>query len=112
VRHDVVHFIYMHCLLVLDRRIKRPVPMEESDRRGPRSSAGFHRLGLSSAERTEMYRIAAITVRPGYRRVYGESTNLSWKPLYLCNTSLRSVMAREECGVIRVGFTVPPGRCE
>ena len=59
-----------------------------------------------------MYRIAAITARPGYRRMYGETTNLSWKPLYLSNTSLSSVMAREECGAIRVGLAISPGRYE
>ena len=46
-----------------------------------------------------MYRVAAITARPGYRRMYGESTNLSWKPLYLRKTSLSSVMAREDSAV-------------
>jgi len=30
----VVHFIYMHYLLVLDRHKKRPVPMEEIGRKG------------------------------------------------------------------------------
>jgi len=41
VRHDVVHFIYMHYLLVLDRRKKRPVPMEEIGRKG---SAKLYRV--------------------------------------------------------------------
>ena len=57
-----------------------------------------------------MYRIVAITARPGYRGMYGESTNLSWKPLYLRNTSLFSVMAREACGAIRTGYAISPGR--
>ena len=34
VRHDVVHFIYMHYLLVLDRHKKCPVPMEEIGQKG------------------------------------------------------------------------------
>ena len=59
--------------------------------------------GLSSAERTEMYRTEAITSGSGYRRMYGETTNLWRKPLYLRNASLNSVMAREECGAIRLG---------
>jgi hypothetical protein len=32
--HDVVHFIYMHYLLVLDRHDKCPVPMEEIGQKG------------------------------------------------------------------------------
>jgi len=34
VRHDVVHFIYMHYLLVLDRHKKCPVPMKEIGQKG------------------------------------------------------------------------------
>ena len=75
-RHDVVHFIYMHYLLVLDRHKKCPVPMKEVGRKGSANYAVFQRLGLSSAERTEMYRTEAITSGSGYRGMYGETTNL------------------------------------
>lgn len=68
-RHDVVHFIYMYYLLVLDRHYKCPVPMEETGQKGSAKRCRVPTVGLSLAERTEMYRIAAITVRPGYRRV-------------------------------------------
>jgi hypothetical protein len=48
---------------------------------GQKGSAKLGRVppaGLSSAERTEIYRMEAITSGPGYHRMYGESTNLSW----------------------------------
>jgi hypothetical protein len=35
VRHDVVHFIYMHYLLVLDRHEMCPVLMKEIGQKGP-----------------------------------------------------------------------------
>ena len=57
-RHDVVHFIYMHYLLVLDRHKKCPVPMKEIGRKGSVKLCRVPPAGLSSAERTEMYRIA------------------------------------------------------
>ena len=79
--------------------------MKEIGRKGSVKLCRVPPAGLSSAERTKMYRIATITVRPGYRRMYGESTNLSWKPLYLSNTSLRSVMAREDAA--RSGWVLP-----
>ena len=86
--------------------------MKEIGRKGSAKLGRVPPAGLSSAERTEMYRTEAITAGPGYRRMYGETTNLWRKPLYLRNTSLSSVMAREECGAIRVGYILPPGRYE
>jgi len=57
--------------------------MEEIGQKGAAKLCRVPTAGLSSAERSEMYRITAITVRPGYHRMYGETTNLCWKPLYL-----------------------------
>ena len=81
VRHDVVHFTYMHCLLVLDRHDDVPCTDEEIGQKGSAKLGWVPPAGLSSAERTELYRIAAITARPGYRGMYGETTNLWQKPL-------------------------------
>jgi hypothetical protein len=58
-----------------------PAPTKEVGRKGSVKFGRVPPAGLSSAERTEMYRIAAITARPGYRRMYGETTNLCEKPL-------------------------------
>ena len=41
VRHDVVHFIYMHYLLVLDRHKSAPYRRRRSGGRGPQSCAPF-----------------------------------------------------------------------
>ena len=112
-RHDVVHFIYMHYLLVLDRHEMCPVPMKEIGRKGSAKlyrvppAKGYHQQ--SGLKRTGL---RPSPLRPGYRRMHGESTNLSWKPLYLRNISLSSVMAREKCGAIWARFTISPGRYE
>jgi hypothetical protein len=55
--------------------------MEEIGRKGFAKLYRVPPAGLSSAERTELYRIVAITARPGYRRMYGETTNLRQKLL-------------------------------
>ena len=90
-----------------------PVSTKEVGQKGSAKLGRVPPVGLSLAERTEMYRTEAITSGSGYHRMYGETTNLRRKPLYLCNTSLCCVMEREgKCGVIRVGFAVLPGRCE
>jgi hypothetical protein len=42
---NVVHLIYMHYLLVLDRHKSAPYRWRRSDGRDSRSSTGFHRQG-------------------------------------------------------------------
>ena len=89
----------MQYVLVLDRHDDVSCLMERDRTEGDREARPGSNGWVASAERSEMYRVAAITARPGYRRMYGESTNLSWKPLYLRKTSLSSVMAREDSAV-------------
>ena len=109
-----VRFIYrVQHFLALDRHEMCPVPTKEVGQKG---SAKLYRVppakGYHQQSGLKCTGLRPSPLRPGYRRMYGESTNLSWKPLYLRNTSLSSVMAREERGAIRVGFTISPGRYE
>ena len=74
---NVVRFLYKaQYLLVLDRHMMCPVPMEEIGQKGAVKLGWVPTAELSSAERSKMYRITAITVRSGYHRMYGETTNL------------------------------------
>ncbi len=72
----------MHYLLVFDRRDKRLVPMKEIGQKGSVKLCRVPAAGVASAERTEMYRTEAITSGSGYHRMYGEVTNLCWKPVF------------------------------
>ena len=65
----VVRFFLAQYLLVLDRHKMCPVPMEEIGQKGAVKLGRVPTAGLSSAERSKMYRITAITVRSGYRRM-------------------------------------------
>ena len=65
----VVRFLKAQYLLVLDRHIMCPVSMEEIGQKGAAKLGRVPTAGLSSAERSEMYRITAITVRSGYHRM-------------------------------------------
>jgi hypothetical protein len=67
---NVVRFFYKaQYLLVLDRHMMCPVPMEEIGQKGAVKLGRVPTAGLSSAERSKVYRITAITVRSGYRRM-------------------------------------------
>ena len=72
----VVHFVYMHYLLVLDRHDDVSCTEGGIGQKGSAKLCRVPAAGLSSAERTEMYRTEAITSGSGYRGMYGETTNL------------------------------------
>jgi hypothetical protein len=65
----VVRFFKAQYVLVLDRHTMCPVPMEEIGQKGAAKLCRVPTAGLSSAERSKMYRITAITVRSGYHRM-------------------------------------------
>ena len=74
--------------------------------------AGFHRRGYHQQSGLNCTGLRTIRRGPGYHRMYGETTICDGSLCIYVKPPSVSVMEREECGVIRVGFAVLPGRCE